>query len=165
MCVHRDLDEGRNVMRDTASKPGASVLFVDDEPEVLAALRRIFHREPYDVVTAHDAGTALDYLDRNPVRVVIADERMPGMSGSDLLGEVRRRWPRIGRVILTGHPGQEVMIRGLKEAVDFLLYKPWDDQTLKRAILRLVEEVERTSSDVPEVTPEPPAIDLGGEGG
>lgn len=149
----------------SARVPGASVLFVDDEPEVLAALRRVFHREPYDVVTANDAATALEYLERNPVRVVIADERMPGMSGSELLGEVRRRWPRIGRVILTGHPGHEVMIRGLEEAVDFLLYKPWDDQALKRAILRLVEEVERTSSEHPEETAENSAIDLGGEGG
>ncbi|HLY73367.1 MAG TPA: response regulator [Planctomycetota bacterium] len=159
------MSDAAAIVESSAPKPGASVLFVDDEPEVLAALRRVFHGEPYDVVTANDGATALDYLDRYPVRVVMADERMPGMSGSELLGEVRRRWPRIGRVILTGHPGCDVMIRGLEEAVDFLLYKPWDDQALKRTILRLVEVVERTSSGDPAESAENSAIDLGGEGG
>jgi DNA-binding response OmpR family regulator len=139
-----------------------SVLCVDDEPAVLSALRRTLRRESFDVVTASDASVALDCLDRHPVDVVIADERMPRMSGSELLEEVHRRWPWMGLVILTGYPGQNVMIRGLEAKVDFLLHKPWDDESLRRTIRRLVQEVERTRSGE-DGSVEPP-FDVGGSG-
>jgi response regulator RpfG family c-di-GMP phosphodiesterase len=146
------------------SKRGA-VLCVDDEPQVLSALQRTLRHEPYEVVTAADPELALDCLDRLPVEVVIADERMPRMNGSELLAEVHRRWPWMGRIILTGYPGQNVMIRGLEARVDFLLTKPWDDEGLRRAVGRLVREVERArgknrSSDAAESE-----FDVGGEGG
>ena len=140
---------------------GASVLCVDDEPEVLSALRRTLHREPYDLITAPNASLALECLDRLPIEVVIADERMPAISGTQLLAEIRRRWPWMGLVILTGYPGHSVMIRGLQAGVDFLLYKPWDDDALKQTIRRLLTEVDRAKSrDVDETE-----FDIGGEGG
>src|SRR5262245_26669918 len=86
MVPAADLPEARS------SKRGA-VLCVDDEPQVLSALQRTLRHEPYEVVTAADPELALDCLDRLPVEVVIADERMPRMNGSDLLEEVHRRWP------------------------------------------------------------------------
>lgn len=141
----------------------ASVMCVDDEPAVLSALRRALRREPYDVITASDATAALDSLGRNPVEVVIADERMPRMSGSEFLQEVHRRWPWTGLVILTGYPGRNVMIRGLEAQVDFLLYKPWDDESLRRTIRRLVREVERARQAKEPL--EEPEFDIGGEGG
>jgi len=140
---------------------GASVLCVDDEPEVLSALRRSLHHEPYDVITAPDAALALECLDRLPIEVVIADERMPSGSGTQLLAEIRRRWPWMGLVVLTGYPGSSVMIRGLQAGVDFLLYKPWDDAALKQTIRRLLHEVGRSRPrDL-----ESPEFDVGGEGG
>lgn len=147
-----------------SSKHGA-VLCVDDEPQVLSALQRALRHEPYEVVTAADAELALDCLDRLPIEVVIADERMPQMNGSELLAEVHRRWPWMGRVILTGYPGQNIMIRSLEGRVDFLLYKPWDDNALRKTIGRLFREVERTrnrhrKSGAPETE-----FDVGGEGG
>jgi DNA-binding response OmpR family regulator len=140
----------------------ASVLCVDDDPAVLSALRRTFRHEPYGVVTVSDASAVLDCLHRHPVDVVIADERMPRMNGSELLAEVRRRWPWMGLVILTGFPGRNVVIRGLEASVDFLLYKPWNDEALRKTIRRLVFEVERARV----VTEEPagPDFDIGGEG-
>ncbi|HLY74061.1 MAG TPA: response regulator, partial [Planctomycetota bacterium] len=122
------------------------VLCVDDDGAVLASLRRLFRGEPYDVITTASAAQALACLRRHPVSVIISDERMPGTSGSELLAEVRERWPWIGRIILTSFPGHEVMIRGLQAGVDFLLYKPWDEESLKRTIERLIQEVERTRS-------------------
>jgi DNA-binding response OmpR family regulator len=83
-----------------------AILCVDDEPEVLTALRRTLRREPYDVVTATDASLALECLERLPIEVVIADERMPEMCGTQLLRGIRKRWPRMGLVILTGYPGE-----------------------------------------------------------
>lgn len=139
-----------------------SVMCVDDEPGVLSALRRTLRHEPFDVVTVSDASVALSCLDRHPVDVVIADERMPRMSGSELLVEVHRRWPWTGLVILTGYPGHKVMIRGLEAKIDFLFTKPWDDESLRRSIRRLVREVERARS--PRERPEEPPFDVGGSG-
>jgi DNA-binding response OmpR family regulator len=138
-----------------------AVLCVDDEPEVLSALRRTLQREPYDVITAPDASLAMECLDRLPIEVVIADERMPFMSGTQLLSEVRRRWPWMGLIILTGYPDHSVMIRGLRAGIDLLLYKPWDDDALKRTIRRLLEEVERAKAR----GDEGPELELGGEAG
>ena len=138
----------------------ASILCVDDDPAVLSALRRTLRHEPYGVVTVSDATAVLDCLDRHPVNVVIADERMPRMTGSELLAEVHRRWPWMGLVILTGFPGRNVVIRGLEASVDFLLTKPWDDESLRKTIRRLVLEVDRSRPGS-----DPPEFDIGGEGG
>ena len=139
----------------------ASILCVDDDPSVLSALRRTLRHEPYGVVTVSDATAVLERLDRHPVNVVVADERMPRMNGSELLAEVHRRWPWMGLIILTGYPGQSVSIRSMEANVDFLLTKPWDDESLRKAIRRLVREVDRTrpgNGDGLE-------FDIGGEGG
>jgi DNA-binding NtrC family response regulator len=140
---------------------GASVLCVDDEPEVLSALQRTLRLEPYDVITAPDAVLAMECLDRLPIEVVIADERMPSTSGTQLMAEIRKRWPWMGLVILTGYPGHPVMIRGLQAGVDFLLYKPWDDAALRQTIRRLLQEVERSRAG----DRDRPDFDVGGEGG
>lgn len=151
--------------RDGRSGKRGAILCVDDEPQVLSALQRTLRHEPYEVVTAADPELALDCLCRLPVEVVIADERMPGMTGSDLLAEVHRRWPWMGRVILTGYPGPNVMIRGLEERVDFLLYKPWDDEALRKAVRRLVREVEREKNRRRPSGAAESEIDVGGEAG
>ena len=122
----------------------STVLFVDDDPQVLVALERTLGREPYNRLRASGGDEALELLGATPVKVVVVDQRMPGMSGSDLLVEIGRRWPSIGKIILTGHPGREVMVRGLEAEVDFLLYKPWNDETLRRAIRCLLAEVTRS---------------------
>jgi len=158
-------------MADSAVRPGArgskrgAVLCVDDEPQVLTALQRALRQESYEVVTAADPELALDCIDRLPVEVVIADERMPQMNGSELLAEVRRRWPWMGRIILTGVAGREIMIRGLEEQVDFLFYKPWDDDVLRKAVGRLVREVERVRARHPATGESGREFDIGGEGG
>lgn len=121
----------------------SAVLCVDDEPRVLSALGRTLAREPYELFRAGSGGEALDLLEHLPVKVVVADERMPGMSGSRLLAEVGRRWPLVGRIILTGYPGRDAVLRGLEAQVDFLIYKPWDDEMLRRAVRRLLIEVNR----------------------
>ena len=136
--------EGATIERPVASGHDSAILCVDDEPRVLAALGRTLGREPYAILRAGDGDTALRLLEESPIKVVVADQRMPGMSGSELLTEIRLRWPRIGRIILTAYPGREIMVRSLEAEVDFLMTKPWDDRKLRRAIRSLVREVDRS---------------------
>jgi DNA-binding NtrC family response regulator len=141
------------------------VLCVDDDAAVLAALRRLFRGEPYEVVTATKPAHALSYLRHLPVKVVITDERMPDTNGSELLGEVSQHWPKIGRVILTGYPGHMVMSEGFWAGVDFLFHKPWDDESLRAAIRQLINDRE-TEPGIPQREAGQEAeYDLGGEGG
>ena len=90
------LVEGRRPLR------AHKVLIADDQQEVLTSLRRLLREEPYDLITCDSASKALEWLAENPVDMVIADERMPEMRGSDLLERVRDAWPQTIRVILTG---------------------------------------------------------------
>lgn len=137
-------------MNDSESVPGRNdpgsqkhvILCVDDDASVLAALRRLFRGEPYEVITATKPAHALSYLRHFPVKVIITDERMPDTNGSEFLGEVGQRWPQIGRVILTAYPGHPVMSEGFRAGVDFLFHKPWDDESLRAAIRQLIKDEE-----------------------
>jgi response regulator RpfG family c-di-GMP phosphodiesterase len=141
------------------------VLCVDDDPAVLSALRRLFRSEPYEIVTTASPGQAWESLLRHPVAVVISDERMPEASGTELLAAVRERWPWIGLVILTAFPDRDLRIRGLNAGIDRLLSKPWQAESLKRAVCRLVDRVERARGVSEEGTEQGCEWDLEGEGG
>ena len=131
----------------------AAVLCVDDEPHVLSALQRTLGGEPYDVVGAGTPAEALKILERLPVKVVISDQRMAGMSGAELLSEIRQRKPGVGLIILTAYGGLETMISGLEARVDFVMPKPWDEDRLRLVIRGLLREVKRF--DPPPWGPDP----------
>jgi len=79
------------------------VLFVDDELHVTEGLKRALRKEPYEIMSANSADKALEILARQPVDIVVSDEKMPGMSGSEFLTVVCRKYPDTIRIILTGH--------------------------------------------------------------
>lgn len=81
-----------------------AVLFVDDDNELLSCLRRTLAEESYECLFAESGQTALELLACHPVQVLVADLRMPGMSGIELLEEVRERYPDIVGVLLSGNP-------------------------------------------------------------
>jgi len=146
------------------------VLCVDDEGEILRALRRCLRSEPYEVITARSASEALGCLEEFPVDLVITDHRMPGTDGTELLMEIRKRSPKTARAILTGYPGETVIRKGLEAGADTFLYKPWDDERLKGTIRRLLtKETQKgsTRQSLPGAGEEPSEkpYDLGGEGG
>jgi DNA-binding response OmpR family regulator len=118
------------------------VLAVDDEVWILRAIQRVMRHEPYDILATDRPEQALDWVMRGDVSVVISDQRMPGMSGTELLDRVRKCSPTTGCVILTGHPGGTVIIKGFTAGVDRMLNKPWDDDVLRRTVRQLVRERE-----------------------
>jgi len=141
------------------------VLCIDDDAQVLSALRRLLRGEPYNLVTATNAAQAFASLRVRPVEVVVSDERMPDVTGCELLAEIRQRWPWIGRVILTAHSDPAMAVRAVEAGVDFLFHKPWKDELLKSTIRRLIFEVERERAAFEDRTCGDAEPDLGGEGG
>jgi diguanylate cyclase (GGDEF)-like protein len=116
------------------------VLLVDNESAVLQLLRAALKREPYDLLTATSACSALEILRKEAVDVVVADENMPGMSGTDLLSIVAAELPACGRIILTGHATVDLAVRAINEArVASFLLKPCDPAVLRKAINRALE--------------------------
>lgn len=91
------------------------ILLVDDEPHVTEALRRTLHTEPYEILSANSANEALQIPAREPVTVVISDERMPGMRGTEFLARVYRDYPETIRIMLTGHANLELAMRAINE--------------------------------------------------
>src|SRR4051812_19101166 len=83
------------------SSPSATLLCVDDEPNILQALKRVLRREGYTILTAQSGEEGLECLASNPyVQIVLSDQRMPGMSGSQFLMQVKQNYPDMIRVIL-----------------------------------------------------------------
>ena len=112
-----------------------AILAVDDEPAVLAAVSRDLRRgfgERYRILRAGSGAEALEILAQvrargEQVALLVADQRMPGMSGTDYLVEARKLVPEAKRVLLTAYADTEAAIAAINEvALDFYLLKPWD---------------------------------------
>jgi two-component system, probable response regulator PhcQ len=98
-----------------AASSTATILLVDDEPQVTDALKRALRREPYTFLTAISASAAQELLERHHVDVVISDEQMPGMSGSQFLTSVRKQYPHTIRMILSGQASLDAAVRAINE--------------------------------------------------
>ena len=110
------------------------VLCVDDEQRSLETLERTLDEE-FDVICSRSANEALEVLAQQPVTAVLCDQRMPGISGVDLLIQVRQQWPATARLILSGYTDSEDIIRGLNEAGIFqYVTKPWHPDHLMLAL-------------------------------
>lgn len=126
------------------------VLFVDDEPSITNALKRALHKEPYAIHTASSAIQALEMLSRLPIEVIVSDEKMPGMSGTEFLARVCRDYPDTIRMILTGHGNLEIFTRAVKEGQIYRFFiKPCNEVdlaiTIRQALhqKRLMQESQR----------------------
>ena len=91
------------------------ILVVDDESEIRKVLVDLFARHSYGIYSAGSAKEALNILRREKIEVVISDELMPGMTGSEFLSIVRKKYPDTIRIILTGHASLQAAIRAINE--------------------------------------------------
>jgi putative nucleotidyltransferase with HDIG domain len=112
-----------------------SVLFVDDEVNILKAVQRLLRNESWHVLTASRGSEALEILERTPAQVVVSDQRMPEMSGVDLLAAVRTRHPDLVRMMLTGYTEINVAVEAINRGEIYrLITKPWNDEELKATL-------------------------------
>jgi len=120
---------------------GVKILIVDDELDMLQFLSARLIHKGYEVTTARNGWEALEVLDRQGVDIVITDVRMPGMSGIDLLRQIRERKPEIEVIVLTGHGSMQDAIKALRESggFDYLLKPLKDPAQLEKVILRALE--------------------------
>lgn len=118
------------------------ILVVDDEKGVLNALKRLFHDEPYEVLTSPSGQSALELLHKaGPVQLIISDYRMPGMTGVEFLQQVMQQWPDTRRVILSGYPDSDVLLAALNEGrVHRFLVKPWNNDAIKSVVGEMLDE-------------------------
>ncbi|MBU1699220.1 MAG: response regulator [Candidatus Eisenbacteria bacterium] len=107
------------------------ILLVDDEQKVLAGLKRLLRREPYDVYTANSAEEGLDILERENIGAVISDQQMPGMSGTEFLAHVNKRYPDTVRIMITGNASLDMAIQNVNEGNIYGFFiKPFNDVEL-----------------------------------
>jgi len=112
-----------------------TVLFVDDEVNILRALQRMLRSEPVELLTASSPEQALALVEREDVQVVVTDQRMPEMTGVDLLSTIRERNPQIVRMLMTGYAEMGIAVDAINRGEIFrLITKPWHDEELKATL-------------------------------
>jgi two-component system, NtrC family, response regulator HupR/HoxA len=113
-----------------------TLLIVDDERMNRDLIRRVLHRE-YVILDAGDADAALAQLARAPVDVMVCDQVMPGRKGTELLLEVRQRYPRTALLLLTGYEDAPDIVVARRDGLDCeVVGKPWSAAQLREAIAR-----------------------------
>ena len=128
-------------MADAVPNTPYHLLLVDDEPGILAALRRVFQRENYQLHFARNGLEAIKILASQDIHLIISDFMMPEMNGSELLAQVRERWPATIRIMLTGHANTEAVMGSIRDgAVYRFILKPWNDDDLRLTIALALEQ-------------------------
>jgi DNA-binding NtrC family response regulator len=118
------------------------ILVVDDEPANLRALARLF-REDYEVLTAASGDVALALLGQHDVALLITDQRMPGMTGIELLKKTVPLRPRMVRIILTGYTDIDALVEAINcGQVYRYVAKPWNNDDLRLTVKRGLEHFE-----------------------
>lgn len=112
-----------------------SILLVDDEPNILNALSRLFRRDGYRIFTATNAHDAFEILAGNNVHVVISDQRMPEMSGTQFLARVKSIYPDTVRIVLSGYSDVKSVTEAINEGAIYRFEtKPWNDEELRNYV-------------------------------
>lgn len=121
------------------------ILFVDDEKEILSAIRRSFHKTEYELYFAEGALTASAILKNHPIDLVVSDVMLTDGNGLELLKDIKKQYPGVLRVVFTGYLSEDKMMqileKGLAKAV---VQKPWDTDVL----LETIEQVFRASDEL-----------------
>lgn len=122
------------------------ILIVDDEPVNLRTLSRLL-RANYEVVTAESGNEALKLLQQHNVALLISDQRMPGMTGIELMKRTVTLRPQMVKILLTGYTDVDALIESINCGLVYrYLTKPWNNDDLKLTVARALEHYEATKS-------------------
>lgn len=118
----------------------ATLLFVDDEPSILSALRRLFRPHGYRILIAESGAAGLAILEQEAVDLIISDMRMPEMDGATFLKQARSRWPGTVRILLTGYADVTSTVAAINEGEIYrYIAKPWDDTEIVNTVRDALE--------------------------
>src|SRR5450830_804189 len=121
-------------------KPQRTLLLVDDEPNILASLKRLFRRDGHVILTANSGAQGLELLSKHKVDLIISDQRMPGMTGVEFLRTAKALYPDTIRIVLSGYTELQSVTDAINEgAVYRFLTKPWEDEPLREQINKAFE--------------------------
>jgi DNA-binding NtrC family response regulator len=121
------------------------ILLVDDEPEILFSLRGLLRKE-FELYTAESGAEALDILRRHPVHVIMTDQRMPQMTGVELLRQARGDCPEAIRIVFTGYADIKAVIDAINQGQIYrYLTKPWDPDELLTVLREACDHYDRVA--------------------
>ncbi|ACM21846.1 response regulator [Geotalea daltonii FRC-32] len=125
-----------------------NVMLVDDEAYVISALQRALIDESYETTGVNSGEAALQLMEGKSYKVVISDERMPGMDGATFLSVVKERYPETVRIMLTGHASVDATMKAVNNGEIYRFFvKPWDEVQLKLAIRSAIEKYDLESEN------------------
>lgn len=117
------------------ARPARTLLLVDDEASIVAAIKRLLRPDNYTILTANSGSEGLDLLARHPVDVIVSDQRMPEMTGVEFLRCAKDLYPDTVRIVLSGYTELRSVTDAVNEgAIYKFLTKPWDDSQLRSHI-------------------------------
>jgi response regulator RpfG family c-di-GMP phosphodiesterase len=118
-----------------------TVLCVDDEQNILNALKRLLRKDGYRLLTASSGDEGVRILEQNEVHVVISDQRMPDMSGMEFLARVKECYPDALRIVLTGYTEVDSITESINKGHIYKFFlKPWNDQSLRLEIKQALDQ-------------------------
>ncbi len=127
----------------TRKERARTLLLVDDEDNILSALKRLLRRDGYHIVTAASAAEGLQKLTEHAVDVIVSDQRMPGMTGVEFLHRAKALYPHTVRIVLSGYTELQSIIDAVNEgAIYKFLTKPWDDERLRGHVAEAFQKKE-----------------------
>ena len=122
------------------------IMIVDDEPVNLRTLERLF-RQDYHVVTAQSGAEALTLLDQHDVALLISDQRMPQMTGIELMKRTVALRPQMVRILLTGYTDVSALVEAINCGLVYrYVTKPWNNDDLRQTVSRALEHYEMIKS-------------------
>lgn len=125
----------------------ANLLLVDDETRVLRSLKMLLKNQ-YQIHTAESGQQALQILQTHPIDVLVTDQRMPELSGVELLREAHKLYPDTMRILLTGYSDLNAIISSINEGEIYrFINKPWDPEHLRHTIAKAARIARSTASD------------------
>src|SRR3569832_1963477 len=129
------------VSQQSFDNAAVTILCVDDEANILSALRRLFRPKGYQILTASGGAEGLRILEEKSIDLVISDMRMPEMDGAEFLGKVAAKWPWVIRVLLTGHSDISATVDAINKGKIYrYISKPWEEADLKLTVQGALEQ-------------------------